>query len=109
MSLTPLHHLIPNLFPDSLEQSCTGQIIRTLIRAGIKVEREAKRRKRTKAGNDGLVGDLGFVDTEYFATSVNEAREFLVSFLASNLLDKLSAEMTTLSQGESGIQCDQMF
>ena len=50
--------------------------------------------------NDDNLTDLSFIDSDYFAASVNEAREFLVSFLASNLLDKLSSEMT-LPQGES--------
>ena len=99
-----LHHPIPNLFPDSLEQSCTNVIIGNLFRAGKKIEREAKRRKRSKTtsvknvesgANDDV--DLSFVDTDYFVESVNEAREYLVSFLASNLLDKLSSSMTTAS------------
>ena len=90
-------HPIPNLFPDSLEQSCTGVIIRNLFRAGKKIEREAKRQKRSKQPGKNDDVDLSFVDSDYFVESVNEAREYLVSFLASNLLDKLSSSMTAPS------------
>jgi hypothetical protein len=57
---------------------------------GKKVEREAKRRKisrtcQTKSFGVETSVDLGFVDCDYFVDSVNEAREFLVSFLVQIL------------------------
>jgi hypothetical protein len=98
-----VHHPIPNLFPDTLQSSCTTAILNNLITSGKKIEKEAKwvesnsrtypSKQKVENQNDSKSNDLSYVTTDYFNLCVNVAREFLVSFLASHLLDELSASL----------------
>jgi len=97
-----VHHPIPNLFPDTLQSCCTNAILNNLITSGKKIEKEAKwvesnsrtypSKQRVESHNNNNE-DLSFATTDYFNLCVNVAREFLVSFLASHLLDELSASL----------------
>ena len=92
------HHPIPNLFPDTLELICTNAILNNLTTSGKKVEKEAKwiLSNETSFSNfDPQSEDSNFFRTNYFEVCVNMARDFLVSFLASHLLNKLSSTLAT--------------
>ena len=92
------HHPIPNLFPDTLELICTNAILNNLTTSGKKVEKEAKwilSNENSFSNFDPQSEDSNFFRTNYFEVCVNMARDFLVSFLASHLLNKLSSTLAT--------------
>ena len=91
------HHPIPNLFPDTLELICTNAILNNLTTSGKKIEKEAKwiLSNENSFSNFGPSEDSTFYRTHYFEGCVNMARDFLVSFLASHLLNKLSSTLAT--------------
>lgn len=85
---------IPNLFPSSLTDCCISSIIGNLKKCGQKVEIHSKR----LTGDLETQYDLDFIQTKYFYESVATAREFITSFLASNVIDAL-AERLFVSRG----------
>jgi len=78
---------IPNLFPNTLADCCISSVIQNLKNSGKKVEVHSKR----------LLGKSNALN-EYFYESVASAREFITSFLASNVIDALS-EKVSVSKG----------